>query len=101
MRAQTGLGFHENSRLLSKKCPLYQGAFFAKNKIIILGNWAYFLFGLLQVSLFLNLYQGLLLSALLKTPNLDPFHSSDEMFNLIASGRYTYVIDAVNYYSDW
>uniref|UniRef100_A0A914CY58 Uncharacterized protein n=1 Tax=Acrobeloides nanus TaxID=290746 RepID=A0A914CY58_9BILA len=23
------------------------------------------------------------------------------MFNLIASGRYTYVIDAINYYSDW
>uniref|UniRef100_A0A914ECF7 Uncharacterized protein n=1 Tax=Acrobeloides nanus TaxID=290746 RepID=A0A914ECF7_9BILA len=32
---------------------------------------------------------------------MDPFHSSEEMFNLIASGRYTYVIDAINYYSDW
>ena len=78
-----------------------QGEFFAKNKIIILGNLAYFLFGLFQVSLFLNLYQGLLLSALLKAPNMDPFHSSEEMFDLIASGRYTYVIDAINYNTDW
>uniref|UniRef100_A0A914ECC9 Solute-binding protein family 3/N-terminal domain-containing protein n=1 Tax=Acrobeloides nanus TaxID=290746 RepID=A0A914ECC9_9BILA len=40
-------------------------------------------------------------AALLKAPNMDPFHSSEEMFDLIASGRYTYVIDAINYYSDW
>jgi hypothetical protein len=40
MEAKTGLGFHEKIRILSKKCTLCQGAFFAKNKI--------------QVSLFLN-----------------------------------------------
>ncbi|CAJ0580412.1 unnamed protein product, partial [Mesorhabditis spiculigera] len=62
------------------------------------GNIVMFLFALLQSSLLIKLYEGLLLSALLAPVDDNPFKDADGLIALIAKGEYHLV---TNYLGNW
>uniref|UniRef100_A0A914C5J6 Uncharacterized protein n=1 Tax=Acrobeloides nanus TaxID=290746 RepID=A0A914C5J6_9BILA len=47
------------------------------------------------------LYKVSVLSSLLKTPDLLPFHTSAEMINLISTGQYKMITHTLNYETNW
>ncbi|KAI6189603.1 PBPb domain-containing protein [Aphelenchoides bicaudatus] len=62
------------------------------------GNLTILMFSLLQCRLFLDMYQNVLLSALLKSSNSQPFNSADELLDLIGQNSYKLI---TNYYGNW
>ena len=65
------------------------------------GNLAFIVFALLQVTLFTNLYQTLLLSVLFRETTVNPFISVDQTMELIRSGEYTIVTYRTFYERFW
>jgi hypothetical protein len=74
--------------------------FFLEN-FSFLGIFAFTVFLLLQVILVSNYYKSVILSFLFKPPDLNPFHNSAEMTNLIANGDYKMITTRVNYFGNW
>ena len=62
------------------------------------GNFAVLVFTIMQCRLLLDMYQALLLSALLQPSSEDPFTSARDMINMIASQRYHLI---TNYIGNW
>ncbi|CAB3406639.1 unnamed protein product [Caenorhabditis bovis] len=62
------------------------------------GNIVLFIFALLQSGLMIDLYKGILLTALITSNGNDPFRNADEMIKLIASGKYHLT---TNYLGNW
>uniref|UniRef100_A0A914PEM2 Uncharacterized protein n=1 Tax=Panagrolaimus davidi TaxID=227884 RepID=A0A914PEM2_9BILA len=65
------------------------------------GHFAFIVYILLLVTLFTNLYQGSLLSALLQSTNQNPFKSWDEMIALVKSEQYSFVAYQDQYENEW
>lgn len=74
---------------------------FDTKKTIVLGLLVFAVFLVLQVLVFTNLYKVSVLSALLKAPDLLPFHTSAEMTNLIAMGQYKMITHKLIYEANW
>ncbi|CAI4227188.1 unnamed protein product [Auanema sp. JU1783] len=64
----------------------------------IAGNIVLFMFSLLQAGFFIYLYEGLLLSALLRGGEKDPFKDADGVIKLISEGKYHLT---TNYIGNW
>lgn len=65
---------------------------------LFLGGIAHYSFALLQGCLLLKLYEGLLLTALLKEGDKNPFQDAEGMLKMVASGEYHIV---TSYIGNW
>ena len=65
------------------------------------GHLAFLIYTLLLVTLFTNLYQGSLLSALLQETNLRPFKTWDDMIRMVEKKEFQFVANKLQYQATW
>lgn len=66
--------------------------------LLFIGNFAVLVFTIMQCRLLLDMYQTLLLSALLQSSSKNPFTDARDMIKLVASKRYRLI---TNYIGNW
>ncbi|KAI6226482.1 PBPb domain-containing protein [Aphelenchoides fujianensis] len=65
------------------------------------GNFSFMLYSVIQVTLFVNLYSGILLSALIRGEDPRPWDNFDTMVKLVQAGEYKFVVDRFDYEASW
>lgn len=62
------------------------------------GNITLLIFSLVQAKIMMTLYQTLLLSAILKPQDTNPFKNADDVIKLVSNGQYKLI---TNYIGNW
>lgn len=66
------------------------------------GNIVLFVFALLQAGILIDLYKGMLLTALITSSGDNPFTNANEMIQLIAAKKYHLTTNYMgNWFVDW
>ncbi|CAD5231900.1 unnamed protein product [Bursaphelenchus xylophilus] len=64
----------------------------------VAGNWTILVFSMVQCRLFLDMYQNLLLSSLLRPMDRSPFSNADDILEQVKDKKYSFV---TNYVGHW
>ncbi|KAI6171193.1 nucleoprotein [Aphelenchoides bicaudatus] len=68
---------------------------------LISGNFNFMFYSLVQATLFTALYSGILLFALIRGEETQPWKNVDTMIEMVRSGDYKFVVDRFNYEASW